>query len=109
VSQDPVSQFLYHEACLMDENRYREWLALWEKEAVYWVPCNDDDIEIMERNQRGVEARGNDWQFIGRGMHRDKVLPDGRSSGFTMDECHLRGMWQYYGRLMSDPDATLPA
>ena len=66
-----------------------------------------DDIEIMERNQRGVAARGNDWQFIGRGMHRDKVLPDGRSSGFTMDECHLRGMWQYYGRLMSDPDATL--
>jgi|SRR5579862_3708152 len=60
-----------------------------------------DDIEIMERNQLGVEAQGNDWQFIGRGLHRDKLLPDGGSAGFTMDECHLRGMWQHYGRLMS--------
>ncbi len=60
-----------------------------------------DDIEIMERNQIGVQAQGNDWQFIGRGMHRDKLLPDGGSTGFTMDECHLRGMWQHYGRLMS--------
>ena len=60
-----------------------------------------DDIEIMERNQLGVQAQGDDWQFIGRGLHRDKVLPDGGSAGYTMDECHLRGMWQHYGRLMS--------
>lgn len=60
-----------------------------------------DDIEIMERNQLGVQAQGNDWQFVGRGMHRDKILPDGGSAGYTMDECHLRGMWQHYGRLMS--------
>jgi phenylpropionate dioxygenase-like ring-hydroxylating dioxygenase large terminal subunit len=60
-----------------------------------------DDIEIMERNQLGVQAQGNDWQFVGRGLHRDKILPDGGATGFTMDECHLRGMWQHYGRLMS--------
>ncbi len=60
-----------------------------------------DDIEIMERNQRGVRARGNDWQFIGRGLHRDTVTADGGASGFTMDECHLRGMWAHYGRLMN--------
>ncbi|HUB94761.1 MAG TPA: Rieske 2Fe-2S domain-containing protein [Stellaceae bacterium] len=60
-----------------------------------------DDIEIMERNQRGVRAEGDDWQFIGRGAHRNVIEADGSSSGFTMDECHLRGMWRHYGRLMS--------
>ena len=29
-----------------------------------------DDIEIMERNQIGVQAHGNDWQYIARGLHR---------------------------------------
>ncbi|HXQ52216.1 MAG TPA: Rieske 2Fe-2S domain-containing protein [Stellaceae bacterium] len=62
-----------------------------------------DDIEIMERNQLGVRAQGNEWQFIGRGLHRDTLLPDGGASGFTMDECHLRGMWLHYGRLMNRP------
>jgi phenylpropionate dioxygenase-like ring-hydroxylating dioxygenase large terminal subunit len=62
-----------------------------------------DDIEIMERNQQGVRAQGNEWQFIGRGLHRDTLLPDGGASGFTMDECHLRGLWQHYGRLMNRP------
>lgn len=65
-----------------------------------------DDIEIMERNQLGVGARGNDWQFIGRGLHRDTVRDDGSASGFTMDECHLRGMWRHYGRLMNGRDAA---
>ena len=63
-----------------------------------------DDVEIMERNQKGVQAQGNDWQFIGRGMHRTKVMPDGGTAGHTMDENHMRGMWQHYGRLMSLPD-----
>jgi len=59
-----------------------------------------DDIEIIERNQLGVNAQGNDWQFIGRGLHRDKILPDGGSTGYTMDENHLRGMWRHYAQIM---------
>jgi len=68
-----------------------------------------DDIEIMERNQIGVRACADDWQFIGRGLHRDKILPDGGATGYTMDECHLRGMWQHYARLMNQRDAAAPA
>jgi phenylpropionate dioxygenase-like ring-hydroxylating dioxygenase large terminal subunit len=67
-----------------------------------------DDIEIIERNQRGLRAQGNDWQFIGRGLDRDTVLPDGGASGYTMDECHLRGMWRHYGRLMNGRDDASP-
>jgi len=40
-----VEQFIYHEARLMDENRYDEWLALWDDDALYWVPSNRDDID----------------------------------------------------------------
>jgi 3-phenylpropionate/cinnamic acid dioxygenase small subunit len=29
----------------MDEGRYREWFDLWTEDALYWVPCNDDDID----------------------------------------------------------------
>jgi phenylpropionate dioxygenase-like ring-hydroxylating dioxygenase large terminal subunit len=60
-----------------------------------------DDIEIMERNQIGIQAQGNEWLFVGRGAHRTKVLADGGTSGYTMDENHIRGMWQHYTALMS--------
>jgi 3-phenylpropionate/cinnamic acid dioxygenase small subunit len=43
---DPdVVAFLTHEARLMDECRFAEWLELWTDDARYWVPCNDDDID----------------------------------------------------------------
>ena len=45
VPQAQVEQFLYREARLMDEHRYKEWLALWTDDGTYWVPCNDDDID----------------------------------------------------------------
>jgi phenylpropionate dioxygenase-like ring-hydroxylating dioxygenase large terminal subunit len=59
-----------------------------------------DDVEIMERNQLGVNAQGNDWQFIGRGLHRDRDLPDGGSTGYTMVENHLRGMWRHFAQFL---------
>lgn len=41
-----ATRFLTREARLMDEHRYDEWLALWtEDDALYWVPCNADDID----------------------------------------------------------------
>ena len=59
-----------------------------------------DDLEVLERSQTAVEALGEEWLFIGRGIHREKTFPDGGSSGVSMDENHLRGMWHHYGRLM---------
>lgn len=40
-----IERFLFHEARLMDAHRLDEWLALWDEDATYWVPCNDDDID----------------------------------------------------------------
>ena len=44
-AQHLVERFLYLEARLMDEHRYKDWLSLWAEDGVYWVPCNDDDID----------------------------------------------------------------
>jgi phenylpropionate dioxygenase-like ring-hydroxylating dioxygenase large terminal subunit len=60
-----------------------------------------DDIEIMERNQIGIQAQGNEWLFIGRGIHREESLADGGTLGHDMDENHLRGLWRHYAGLMS--------
>jgi benzoate/toluate 1,2-dioxygenase subunit beta len=45
VREAQIQTFLTHEARLMDEGRYREWLDLWTDDAQYWVPCNDDDSD----------------------------------------------------------------
>jgi 3-phenylpropionate/cinnamic acid dioxygenase small subunit len=42
---DKIAQFLYYEARLMDAHRYDDWLALWEDDATYWVPCGDDESD----------------------------------------------------------------
>lgn len=58
-----VQSFLYREARLMDQHAYDEWFALWTDDALYWVPCNDDDIDperhvsIVYENKRGLEDR----------------------------------------------------
>jgi 3-phenylpropionate/cinnamic acid dioxygenase small subunit len=58
-----VETFLYREARLMDEHAYDEWLALWTDDALYWVPCNEDDIDperhvsIVYENKARLEDR----------------------------------------------------
>lgn len=59
-----------------------------------------DDIEILERSQLALQAEGNEWLYIGRGLHREKLLNGGTIAGNTMDENHLRGMWRHYANLM---------
>ncbi len=44
-ARESVERFLALEARLMDEHRYKEWLALWTEDCLYWVPCNEDDID----------------------------------------------------------------
>jgi benzoate/toluate 1,2-dioxygenase beta subunit len=45
-----VEQFLYHEAALLDEKRWGEWLALYTDDCFYWVPSvmgQKDPIETV--------------------------------------------------------------
>ncbi|HXG36234.1 MAG TPA: aromatic-ring-hydroxylating dioxygenase subunit beta [Dehalococcoidia bacterium] len=58
-----VEQFLYYEARLMDEHKYDEWLSLWTDDAIYFVPCNADDIDpkrhvtLIYDNRKRLEDR----------------------------------------------------
>ena len=44
-NREQIETFLYREARLIDEHRYDEWLSLWTDDAIYWVPCNQDDAD----------------------------------------------------------------
>ncbi len=46
MTREAVERFLFHEARLMDEHRYDDWLALWVLDtATYWIPANVDDAD----------------------------------------------------------------
>lgn len=40
-----VAQFLYLEARLQDTHDYDGWEAIWEDDAIYWVPANGTDTD----------------------------------------------------------------
>jgi len=41
-------EFLYHEARLLDTQRYEEWLALFTDDATYWVPLEQGQKDPLE-------------------------------------------------------------
>jgi len=43
-----VEQFLYHEAHLLDAQRFEEWLALFTDDATYWVPLEQGQRDPLE-------------------------------------------------------------
>lgn len=63
VDRHKIENFLYREARLMDQHAYDEWLALWTDDALYWVPCNEDDfdperhVSIVYENRPRLEDR----------------------------------------------------
>jgi benzoate/toluate 1,2-dioxygenase beta subunit len=63
VDRQRIENFLYREARLMDEHAYDEWLALWSDDALYWIPCNEDDfdperhVSIVYENRARLEDR----------------------------------------------------
>ena len=54
IARSRVEDFLYHEAHLMDENRYEEWLALWTEDCRYWIPSNADEIDPSHSTSSSV-------------------------------------------------------
>ena len=56
-------QFLLHEARLLDEGRFDEWLALFTPDASYWVPSEPDQkspldtVSLIYDDRRLLETR----------------------------------------------------
>ena len=61
--RERIESFLYYEARLIDEHQYSEWLSLWTRDALYWIPCNSDDADparqamIIYDNRDRLEER----------------------------------------------------
>ena len=57
--REEIEQFLYHEAELLDERRYEEWLALFTDDAHYFMPMRrnvpHDDLE-REFTRAGLDV-----------------------------------------------------
>ena len=49
-----VVDFLFHEARLLDDRQWDEWLTCYAPEAVYWMPAWDDDDQLTEDPQREI-------------------------------------------------------
>jgi 3-phenylpropionate/cinnamic acid dioxygenase small subunit len=43
ISRDEAADFLFHEAELLDEHRFEDWLHLFTDDARYWVPQGHED------------------------------------------------------------------
>jgi crotonobetainyl-CoA:carnitine CoA-transferase CaiB-like acyl-CoA transferase len=68
VERHKVESFLYREARLMDEHAYDEWLALWTEDALYGVPCNEDDFDPERHVSIVYESRARlEWVSIAVG------------------------------------------
>ncbi|MGQ0699339.1 MAG: aromatic ring-hydroxylating oxygenase subunit alpha [Panacagrimonas sp.] len=59
-----------------------------------------DDSEMYERTQRGVQSRNPEWNYLGRGKHRERRDADGFLIGDATDEVTSRGIWRHYRALM---------
>jgi benzoate/toluate 1,2-dioxygenase beta subunit len=77
-------QFLYHEARLLDEHRYEDWLELFTADATYWLPLEagqkdpyetssivHDDRTLLElRVKQYRHARAHARQPLARTVHQ---------------------------------------
>lgn len=51
---EAINELLLEEADCLDERRWRDWLALYEEDAVYWAPSWDDDHVLIDDPQSEI-------------------------------------------------------
>lgn len=65
VTVDPtILAFLHREARLADEAQYSDWEALWDDDALYWVPMSEDadpatQLSYIYDNRKRIRQRVN--------------------------------------------------
>lgn len=60
-----------------------------------------EDLEVFERQQRGMANECSPWLSFERGAHREEVLRDGRVIGQITDECGIRGAYSHWRSVMA--------
>jgi 3-phenylpropionate/cinnamic acid dioxygenase small subunit len=115
-----AEQFLYREARLCDQHRFREWESLWTDDAIYWVPANGDDTDptrqmsVLFDNRSRIATRVRQLESgkrhaqsppsrLARLVANVELLADDRdeltvASVFTIHESRTRGTTVWAGR-----------
>ncbi|SAL52094.1 aromatic-ring-hydroxylating dioxygenase subunit beta [Caballeronia cordobensis] len=114
---EQASQFLYHEAALMDAHRFDEWLALWHADGFYWVPCNTEDLEPDKSISLIYESRRqlDDRVYRLKGRHAHAQSPRSRLlrvvSNVTIESANKEALIVHsnfvLGEVRSDRQETL--
>ncbi|WP_025692377.1 aromatic ring-hydroxylating oxygenase subunit alpha [Paenibacillus zanthoxyli] len=60
-----------------------------------------EDYEMFERIQEGMEAQKNPWTLLTRGMNRQGIDSDGLMEAGITDELCIRKIWEYWLKVMS--------
>ena len=53
-----VEDFLYHEARLLDERRFHEWLDLFTEDVVYWMPTRSNRLRALVGHRSVLSCPG---------------------------------------------------
>jgi 3-phenylpropionate/cinnamic acid dioxygenase small subunit len=56
-TEQELARFIRHEARLIDEKRFDEWLALFTEDARYWVPATPGQTDPLHHNSLAYEDR----------------------------------------------------
>ncbi len=51
---EQVRQFLYHEARLLDDRQWDEWLSCYSPQVIYWMPAWGDDDQLTRDPQKEI-------------------------------------------------------
>lgn len=54
MTQDEIAAFLYREARLLDDREWEEWLTCYAPGAPFWMPCWDDNDQLVEDPQSQI-------------------------------------------------------
>ncbi len=54
ISLEKVQEFLYREARYLDDKEWDNWLALYASDVEFWMPCWDDDDNLVTDPQAQV-------------------------------------------------------
>lgn len=65
-----------------------------------------DDYEMYERIQRGLAGETNPWNFLARGLHRERVGGTGLPEGGITDEMSIRALWQWWKKVMKGEESV---
>ncbi len=61
--REAVEDFLYHEADLLDDRRFEEWLELFADDARYWMPVRDNRLTGPDAVARELSEPGGNYYF----------------------------------------------